>query len=399
MYVNILLALVPAVAAAPLATTSALNPYVTPGPNTEITVESNGFTYTASGNLTANETMPYTPYGGLNTNGTLPVYAPLSDFDYESLTLVLYQEYIELDLFNYGYNRWSDQDFIDAGFTADDRYLVKFMAEQEVGHALLVSQMLGPSAAQSCQYAYPIDTVQQFVDFCQKLTRWGESGVYGFLEHLNSRAAAQLLLESITTEARQQIIFRQFEGLFPMPIYFEPAIPQSWAWTLLAPYITGCPNDTPRLAWQNFPALNISNNPNATANYSDTYPPAITHNRTALSSPGYTLQLSFEKPGKQVGPNLTYTTATLAGAPQYAVWVSQLNSTYTPLTNISETADGYTALTVQPGGPVFPQISADGVVNGTIFVAITDSNPFLTAHNFSFINAHVVAGPAIYQAG
>jgi len=76
-----------------------------------------------------------------------------------------------------------------------------------------------------------------------------------------------------------------------------------------------------------------------------------------------------------------------------------VNSTYTPLTNISETADGYTALTVQPGGPVFPQISADGVVNGTIFVAITDSNPFLTAHNFSFINAHVVAGPTIYQAG
>lgn len=51
-----------------------------------------------------------------------------------------------------------------------------------------------------------------------QLTRWGESGVYGFLEHLNSRAAATLLLDSITTEARQQMIFRQFEGLFPMPV-------------------------------------------------------------------------------------------------------------------------------------------------------------------------------------
>lgn len=33
---------------------------------------------------------------------------------------------------------------------------------------------------------------------------WGEAGVYGFLPHLDSRPAAQLLLQAITTEARQQ---------------------------------------------------------------------------------------------------------------------------------------------------------------------------------------------------
>ena len=91
-----------------------------------------------------------------------------------------------------------------------------------------------------------------------KLTRFGESGVYGFLEHLDSRAAASLLLDSITTEARQQMIFRQFEGLFPMPVWFETGISQSMAWTLLAPYIVTCPASNPRIAWQNFPALNIT---------------------------------------------------------------------------------------------------------------------------------------------
>ena len=58
-----------------------------------------------------------------------------------------------------------------------------------------------------------------------QLTRFGESGVYGFLEHLDSRAAAELLLQSITTEARQQMIFRQFEGLFPMPVRAPPRSP------------------------------------------------------------------------------------------------------------------------------------------------------------------------------
>jgi hypothetical protein len=103
--------------------------------------------------------------------------------------------------------------------------------------------------------------------------------VYGFLEHLDSRAAATLLLQSITTEARQQMIFRQFEGLFPMPvssslspiysgvadvsgldlqIWFLPAITQSMTWTLLSPHIVSCPAGNPHIQWQNFPALNIT---------------------------------------------------------------------------------------------------------------------------------------------
>lgn len=83
---------------------------------------------------------------------------------------------------------------------------------QEVGHATLISNMLGPAAPPQCTYNYPFNTVREFIDFCQKLTRFGESGVYGFLGHLDSRAAATLLLQSITTEARQQMVFRQFDG-------------------------------------------------------------------------------------------------------------------------------------------------------------------------------------------
>jgi len=82
----VLLACAPLAIAAPITTTSTLNPFFTPRPNSQITVESNRHTYVASGNLTSNETMPYTPYGGLNTDDILPVYAPLSDFDYKSLT-------------------------------------------------------------------------------------------------------------------------------------------------------------------------------------------------------------------------------------------------------------------------------------------------------------------------
>lgn len=104
------------------------------------------------------EPVPYQPAGGQGVNGTIPYYHPLSDFDYQSLTLALYQEWIELDLFHNGLARFSVRDFEAAGLSAEDRFLIEFMADQEIGHATLLSNILGPAVrrpllvriAQSC---------------------------------------------------------------------------------------------------------------------------------------------------------------------------------------------------------------------------------------------------------
>ena len=339
----------------------------------------------------------------------------------------MYQEWIELDLFHYGLATFSDQEFEDAGLTAEDRYLIQFMAEQEVGHATLLTNILGSSAPVQCTYNYPFTTVREFVDFCQKLTRFGESGVYGFLPHLNSGEAAQLLLQSISTEARQQMIFRQFNGLFPMPVWFEVGIPQSWAWTLLAPYISSCPANQTRLAWQNFPALTILNQPNtarinanrttfgetigetASAPSNSTVPdedsclnstvvgddchPGISRNRSIpLSFPGRQIFFQWEAPGQAVGPNNSYVTSSTAGEPAYVAWATQLNLTYSALT-VTGNNEGYT---YQPDVSTF---EGDPAINGTIFVALTSQNITFTSFNLSQINPIVVAGPAIYQAG
>ncbi len=55
-----------------------------------------------------------------------------------------------------------------------------------------------------------------------------------------------------------------------------------------------------------------------------------------------------ENPGKAVGPNNSYVTSTSAGAPQWVLWVSQLNITYSPLTNISTSNDLNYGQTIQP---------------------------------------------------
>ncbi|KAJ5098523.1 Protein rds1 [Penicillium argentinense] len=375
-------------------------------------------TYPSDGKLHNAEPAPYVPAGGIGTNGTIPVYNAKSDFDYESLALALYQEWTELDLFQDGLRRFSDQDFRSAGLNAADRNLIAYMAEQEVGHATMLSNLLGNRAPQQCQYNYPYTNVKEFLDFCQKLTRFGESGVYGFLAHLDSREAAILLTKSVTTEARQQMIFRQFQGLFPMPVWFETGIPQSWAWTLLAPYISSCPSNQTRLVWQNFPALRILNQPNASSGGSNssgsmnnTISPGTNVVKSSggsksasagckiapdgylpLSFPGRRVALQWDNPGSSVGPNNSYITSSQAGKAKYVAWVSQLNVTYTPL-RVDNNSRGYTTQ------PDLETYQGDPAINGTMFIAITDSNPYLTPFNLSLINPHVVSGPAIYQAG
>ncbi len=57
----------------------------------------------------------------------------------------------------------------------------------------------------------------------------------------------------------------------------------------------------------------MQNNPNASTVVGDNYP-AITHNRSMpLSMPGNTLNLTWEEPGKIVGPDSKYNTSTNAG--------------------------------------------------------------------------------------
>ena len=384
--------------------------------------------YSSDGKLHAPEPLPFTPSGGIGTNGSLPLYKPASDFDYQSLALALYHEWIELDLFHWGLATFSDAEFDAWNITANDRFLLQHMADQELGHATLISNMLGPQAPKQCTYNYPVSDVREFIDFNQKLTRWSEAGVYGFLPHLNSGPAAQMLLQTVTIEARQQLIFRQFGGQFPMPEWHTPGIPQSWAWTLIAPYISSCPRNQTRMVWQNFPSLSILNQPNparlnpnavwneTTGGYANTLstqgiprsqlcvnstnatqacPPAIAaQNLTIpLSYPGRQVFLQWDAPGKAVGPNGSYVTSTSAKEPRFAAWLSQLNVTYSVLRNVS--AQARTAYTFQPNVSTW---IGDPAINGTMFLALTDLDVPVSPYNVSAINPHVAA-LAVYQAG
>ncbi|KAN0062280.1 hypothetical protein ACQY0O_005461 [Thecaphora frezii] len=325
-----------------------------------------------------------------------PTYATFSAFDQASIELATHQEYIELDLFNYGLAHFSDEEWDKYGIDAENRHLLRHMAQQEIGHAAVLSNMLGKTAPKACTYNYSgaFTDVPSYIDFSQKLTKWGESGVLGFLPQLDSSAVAQILLQSITTESRQQMSFRQFEGLFPYPEWFETGIPQSWAWTLLQKWIASCPESNVPLPWEVYPELTIVNNPDAVAAGQKAGGASISNNVTALSYEGREIELSWEAPGRVAGP-YSQKTVTHAGEPRYAAFVSQYNVTYSPLYEVD--GDRRTAKAQQPGGQVLSV--GPEIINSTMFIAVTDSNTLYTPANLTLINKHVVAGPAVYQSG
>lgn len=97
--------------------------------------------------LLSNTTIPanFSPPGGVGVLPTdpPPEYVTMSDFDFQSINLALNQEFIELDLFHKGLEMFSADDFEEAGLNANDQFLIQFMADQEVSHAMLLTNMLG----------------------------------------------------------------------------------------------------------------------------------------------------------------------------------------------------------------------------------------------------------------
>lgn len=69
----------------PATTTGALSTSVLAATIPALPANPTAYTYIRDGQLHSPEPAPYTPAGGLGTNGTLPVYDVKSDFDWQSL--------------------------------------------------------------------------------------------------------------------------------------------------------------------------------------------------------------------------------------------------------------------------------------------------------------------------
>ncbi|KAK0544284.1 hypothetical protein OC845_005671 [Tilletia horrida] len=326
-----------------------------------------------------------------------PDYRARTPFDWASIALALHQEYIELDAFNYAITRFTPAQWEEWGINPGYVHLIRYFGQQEEGHAAAFSNMLGPNTELPCNYSYPwanatSASVPGFIDWSQKSTQLGESGTIGWIPLLENPAPASIVEQAIVTESRQQFAFRQLEGLFPITTWFKTGLTQPMHWTILSRWIPHCPKENTPLPWPIFPRLRVDNQPDAVTAAGG---PSIAHNVTALTAPGRTVKLSWDKPGYIQGPYHQRTQTNAEGPAKFVAWFGNLNVTYTPLENIDYHT--LTATTKQPGVKIYPW-SGQSVINGTSFIALVDRDVFVTPENLTLLNDHIVAGPEFYQA-
>jgi hypothetical protein len=113
--------------------------------------------------------------------------------------------------------------------------------------------------------------------------------------------------------------------------------------------------------------------------------PGISRNRSEpLTFPGREIFLAWDPPGQAVGPNNSYVTTTTATSPKFLAWVTQINTTYTPIEVTGEN-EGWS---YQPPNEVYV---GNPAVNETVFLAVTDKDLYVTPFNLSLVNPHVLA--------
>jgi hypothetical protein len=149
-----------------------------------------------------------------------------------------------------------------------------------------------------------------------------------------------------------------------------------------AQWIASCPEDNPRVKWSIFPELRITDGDQSLAQEGSQA--AVSTNRTALTQPSQKITVEWDQPGKATGPDMSYTTSINTTEPaKYAMLVAQLNATYVPLFDVTEsTASFY----LPEAASVYDTAIAqnDPVFNGTNFVVLTSSNPYVTVYNVRY---------------
>jgi hypothetical protein len=108
-----------------------------------------------------------------------------------------------------------------------------------------------------CTYAFPGDTVEDFVTTSGMLEGVGVSAYLGaaasIMEKLYLTAAGSIL----TVEARHSSLIRAANKLVPLAQPFDVPLTFNEVFSLAVQFITSCPSDNPPLPFKAFPVLSL----------------------------------------------------------------------------------------------------------------------------------------------
>ncbi|TEB37024.1 hypothetical protein FA13DRAFT_1787294 [Coprinellus micaceus] len=215
----------------------------------------------------------YRPGGGIELSG-FPSFAPqtrpvASDRteDLKVLNFALSLENLVSAFLSVGLGRFSEDDFLNAGYPRSARDLYAGILVNERAHIHSLLSIVQPSEVRvigTCDYGFPIDTVEDFVDLSEAIAALAVSTYTGMISTLTTKAYVSLLSGILAVEGRHSAwISSSLRSGSPWNGPFETPTTFNHTWSIARVYVSSCPpgNDPeavlpPNLL--NFPILEIT---------------------------------------------------------------------------------------------------------------------------------------------
>ncbi|KAJ3796608.1 ferritin-like domain-containing protein [Lentinula aff. detonsa] len=176
------------------------------------------------------------------------------------LNLALTLEHLENAFYSGALSNFTADDFTNDGLPVWARGRFEQIASHEQAHVQLLSNTLGSSAVQACNYSFPYTSPSSFAALAQVLSGVGVAAYAGAAQYLTNKDYISTAASILATEARHASWIagpvnkaNPWSGPYDTPLTFDSA------YTLGAQFITSCPSSNPSLPVKSFPSLTLSN--------------------------------------------------------------------------------------------------------------------------------------------
>jgi Ferritin-like domain len=187
-----------------------------------------------------------------------PIEERQSNTDVTVLQFALTLEHLENVFYKEALGNFTQQMFIDAGYSATYYNNIKYIATDEEQHVLFLQSAIktaGYTPVAACSYNFKFTDVRSFITLSSVLEGVGTSAYLGAAGLITSKAYLTAAGSILVTEALHTSMQRGAIGEVPMANPYGTPLDPTAVFTLAASFIVSCPPTNAALPFTAFPSL------------------------------------------------------------------------------------------------------------------------------------------------